>query len=258
VFYPPNYGYGNIQTALDAYCKDTVQNENKNCVGALYARKGLDESGSGPVWRCYYNLLDASGINCVDDNGEDAECQAPNPADGLYCSRDADLTAQISIAIKAAHTPNCPLMKNQNLYSYDSVLDQKTDTAEECADLCRPLNNAVAWKWHDKTLGQYAFSCACLGSYTQKVDQSGVYSETQECKDCEVWKNNNLYSYDSLLNDKTDTYQECSALCSTVKESVAWKWHDSTKGKWANGCYCLGSYTKKVGESGVFSASRNC
>merc|ERR1712002_824857 len=90
------------QAALDAYCQDTVQNEHEDCVGRIYARKGLDVSGSGPIWRCYLNLLDDVGDYCVDDNGEATACEAPDPADGHYCSRDAELTALISPRINQA------------------------------------------------------------------------------------------------------------------------------------------------------------
>jgi len=249
---------GEVQQSLDTYCRDTVQNEHKDCVGAVHARKGKDKKGKGPAWRCYHNLKSTSGDYCIGDDGEAAECEEPNPAKGMYCSRDVAIKAMLAETHQAAHENTCPIRTNQNLYSNDAVVSQKTDTKEECAELCRPNHKAVAWKWHDETVTGYAKSCGCLGSYDHKMATNGVYSETFTCKDCEVWKNTNLYSYDAVLSDKTDNYQACSELCSTIKEAVAWKWHDSTKGKWANGCYCLGSYTQKVGESGVFSADRNC
>merc|ERR1712168_802626 len=168
----------NVQNMLDAYCKDTVQNEDKSCKGAVHARKGLDKKGSGPIWRCYKNLINSLCKDCcVNDDGKPYICAEPDPKGRKYCSRDADIKAQIALAVKTVHAPNCPMMKNQNLFSYDSVLSQKTDTKEECADLCRPLDNAVAWKWHDATLGQYAFSCSCLGSFERKMTTDGVWSE---------------------------------------------------------------------------------
>merc|ERR1712002_62676 len=80
--------------------------------------------------------------------------------------------------------PACEMIENQNLYSHDGVLSQETETKEECGDLCRALDTAVAWKWHDENVSGYENKCVCLGSFDHKMTTTGVWSEILPCAIC--------------------------------------------------------------------------
>ena len=93
-----------LQAQLDEYCSQ-MSTEGQGdflcstAVSGMVARKSLNANGKQLKWRCYGEMMSTNDENaCVDSFGvlTNEECSDPDATNGVFCTRDAQLTAIIN------------------------------------------------------------------------------------------------------------------------------------------------------------------
>ena len=142
---------------------------------------------------------------------------------------------------------------------------KKTETWQECQELCAQLEPCKGFSWHKKN-NYWAKACSLFSAHSGKIKFSSVVSGPKECPkkreyDCE--EDGVVYTAyyfpdapEGYKEKKTETWQECQELCAELEPCKGFTWHKKDS-HYAKGCSVFSAYKEKINGSAV-SGLKEC
>jgi len=143
------------------------------------------------------------------------------------------------------------MLEQKRIFSvgYERQDVTRTQTPEECRAVCQKRTDCSHWIWHNHRTAQYSFLCGIItnipeGAKIYKPDDRNLVSGSctaHRVKCGKKLEHKNIFCVGCKRHDvaRTQTPEECRAVCQKRTDCAHWIWHNERAAQYSNKCLVL-------------------